>query len=171
MIHCYFIVIEFSQRFTMRRKKLMIPSSHFPRKRPIRAIAPELISHVLTGHENSVASSKHEIAINRPSRAGAEATSLRKLFLSRSILPFSLPLILYAECNEFRVLSRACGLTELTVAFSRRCTVCLLHRLLLFHFCRSSTPSARLHFYARSVASTALYTGNNEIASHLPFNL
>lgn len=145
MIHCYFIVIEFSQRFTMRGKKLMIPSSHFPRKRPIRAIAPELISHVLTGHENSAASSKHEIAINRPSRARAEATSLRKLFLSRSLLPFSLLLILYAECNEFRVLSRACGLTELTVAFSRRCTCVLappfapFSLLPLFHPLRTFT--------------------------------
>lgn len=101
-------------------------------------ITAQVISRVQTAHENSGVSSGHGIAINRP---GERKRSLRKLFLSRSLVVSSLPLILYAECNEFRVLSRACGLTVLTVASPCRCTARLL-LFLSFLSCHPLSPFA-----------------------------
>jgi len=78
----------------------------------------------------------------------------RKLFLHTDAHLAFVLLILYAECNEFRALSRACGLTELTVAFLRniRCS----------YACSSFCSFPRLRPFTllclpRSV-STALYT-------------
>jgi len=83
--------------------------------------------------------------------------SLRKLFLRTDARLAFVSLILYAECNEFRALSRACGLTELTVAFlcdlrlSRACSFFpfSLFTLLCLHRC-----------------VYGIVHGNNKIASH-----
>lgn len=88
--------------------------------------------------------------------------SLRKLLLHTDARLAFVSLILYAECNEFRALSRACGLTELTVAFLRDLR---LSRVLacFFHF-------LCLHFYAYTVVSTVLYTETIKLPA-APFNL